>query len=69
MAWQLQEAKQHFSEVVRRALAKGPQYVTCRGERGVVVLAARDYERLRDPGGDFKTFLQAGPPISLSRQH
>lgn len=28
MSWQLQEAKQRFSELVRRALDEGPQVVT-----------------------------------------
>jgi len=40
MTWQLQEAKQRFSEVVRCALAEGPQTVTRRGEAVVVVLSA-----------------------------
>ncbi|MER5999993.1 type II toxin-antitoxin system prevent-host-death family antitoxin [Nonomuraea angiospora] len=30
--WQLQEAKQHFSEVVRKAHDKGPQIVTKHGK-------------------------------------
>ncbi|MBG0817621.1 type II toxin-antitoxin system prevent-host-death family antitoxin [Planomonospora sp. ID82291] len=31
-AWQVQEAKQRFSEVVRRATDEGPQIVTRHGE-------------------------------------
>jgi prevent-host-death family protein len=46
MAWQLQEAKQRFSEVVRRALADGPQPVTRRGEEVVIVISAKEYARL-----------------------
>ena len=30
-AWKLEDAKARFSEVVRRAQAEGPQYVTVRG--------------------------------------
>jgi prevent-host-death family protein len=45
-SWQLQEAKNRFSQVVDRALLGEPQHVTRRGEEVVVVLAAADYRRL-----------------------
>ncbi len=45
-AWQLQDAKNHFSEVVDAALQGKPQHVTRRGRDAVVVLAAADYRRL-----------------------
>ena len=35
-----------FSEVVRRAQAEGPQYVTVRGKPSVAVIDASDLERL-----------------------
>ena len=44
--WEQQIAKAKFSEVLRRARAEGPQLVTTRGERPVVVLAAETYEAL-----------------------
>jgi len=44
--WTLQDAKAQFSEVVRRSLAAGPQRVTRNGEDAVVVVAARDFDRL-----------------------
>ncbi len=47
MDWQLQDAKNHFSKVVRRARTEGPQSVTVRGKRAVVVLSAEDYDALR----------------------
>ena len=34
------DAKAHFSEVVRRANADGPQVVTCRGVETAVVVSA-----------------------------
>lgn len=63
MAWQVQEAKQRFSEVVRRALSEGPQVVTRHGEPAVVVLAADEYRRLRGQPPDLAAFLldPAGP--------
>jgi antitoxin Phd len=45
--WQLQEAKARFSEVVRRALADGPQTVTKQGKDAVVVVAADEFQRLK----------------------
>ncbi|MBV9249225.1 MAG: type II toxin-antitoxin system Phd/YefM family antitoxin [Acetobacteraceae bacterium] len=44
--WKLQEAKAHFSEVVRRARSEGPQRVTVHGQDAVMVIAAEDFERL-----------------------
>ena len=45
--WNLQDAKNRFSAVVREALAGYPQHVTRRGKRAVVVLAEDEYDRLR----------------------
>ena len=45
--WSLQDAKNRFSVLVNAALAGEPQRVTRRGRPAVVVLAAREYERLR----------------------
>ena len=44
--WKLQDAKAHFSRVVREALEMGPQRVTVHGKEAVVILAAEDYRRL-----------------------
>lgn len=63
MAWQLQEAKQRFSEVVRRALSNGPQVVTRHGRAAVVVVAAAEFGKLRRHAG-FKDFLRTGPDLS-----
>jgi prevent-host-death family protein len=63
MPWQLQEAKQKFSEVVRRALTSGPQVVTRHGRAAVVVVSAEDYGRLQG-GAGFKEFLRTAPDLS-----
>lgn len=47
--WKLEDAKARFSEVVRRAREEGPQAVTVRGRRAVVIIDAEDYERLAKP--------------------
>jgi len=65
MNWQVQEAKQRFSELVRRTLDEGPQVVTRHGQAVVVVLAAEEYRRLMRQGPDFKDFLLSAPDLSL----
>ena len=57
--WQVQDAKQRFSELVQRALDEGPQVVTRRGKEAVVVVSADTYRRLAQTQSrpDFKTFL------------
>ena len=61
MPWQLQEAKQRFSELVRRALEEGPQVVTRRGEEVVVIVGAQEFDRLSRAEEDFKDFLLYAP--------
>jgi antitoxin Phd len=62
MTWQLQTAKQKFSELVDRALSEGPQVVTRRGREVVVVVGIDEYRRLRGRKRDFKRLLLEGPP-------
>ncbi|HUP01580.1 MAG TPA: type II toxin-antitoxin system Phd/YefM family antitoxin [Gemmatimonadota bacterium] len=63
MAWQLQTAKQKFSELIRLALNEGPQVVTRHGRAVVVIMSFQEYRRLSDGGGDFKEFLLGGPDL------
>ena len=60
MSWQLQEAKQKFSELVRRTLEEGPQVVTRHGEEVVVVVPAEEFRRMNGEKPDFKEFLLSG---------
>jgi prevent-host-death family protein len=59
--WQLQEAKNKFSEVVQRAKREGPQTVTLRGERAAVILSSADYDRLTQARRSLVDDLLAGP--------
>jgi prevent-host-death family protein len=61
MLWQVQEAKQRFSELVRAAQSDGPQIVTRHGEEIAVVIDIAEYHRLRGDIPDFKDFLRSGP--------
>lgn len=62
--WQLQEAKQRFSEIVRLAEVDGPQIVTRHGEDVVAVISTeeyREYLSLRESEPTLKEYLLAGP--------
>lgn len=59
--WQVQEAKQRFSELLRHVHADGPQAVTRHGEEIAVVLDMQEYRRLRGQRLDFKEFLVSDP--------
>ena len=65
MSWQLLEAKQRFSELMRRTLEEGPQVVTRHGEEVVVVVPAEEFRRMSGEKPDFKEFLLSGPDLSL----
>lgn len=43
--WQLQQAKNRFSEVVDRAIREGPQTVTRHGRDAVVIVSANEFRR------------------------
>ncbi len=47
--WKLEEAKARFTEVVRRAKTEGPQAVTHRGKRTVVIVDATVFDRMAAP--------------------
>ena len=50
MNWTLARAKDHLSELVRRAALDGPQTISVRGQDAVVVISKADYEQMCDPG-------------------
>ncbi|MEX2211856.1 MAG: type II toxin-antitoxin system Phd/YefM family antitoxin [Gaiellaceae bacterium] len=65
MVWQLQAAKQRFSELVERARREGPQLVTKHGREAVVVVSAEDYRRLKGPDDNLVDFLRSAPDFDL----
>ena len=60
--WQLQDAKNRFSEVVKRARDEGPQTVTVHGQRAAVVVSATQYDALVKPRMTFMDFLLSDTP-------
>ena len=64
MSWQVQEAKQRFSEVLRAVRDDGPQTITRHGEEIAVVIDINEYRRLVGPTPDLTQLLLDGPPVS-----
>ena len=50
--WQIQEAKQRFSEMIRAVTSEGPQVITRHGEDVAVVVEIGAYHRLTRPAVD-----------------
>jgi len=61
--WQLQEAKNKFSEVVEEALAHGPQLITKRGVEAVIVLSYAEYRTLLLSRKKLSSFFRESPLV------
>jgi prevent-host-death family protein len=61
--WQVQEAKQRFSEVLRAAEAGEPQIVTRHGLEVAVVIDISEYRHLTGEAIDLMSYLRAEPLI------
>ncbi len=59
-SWQVQQAKQRFSEVLRAVAAGEPQFITKHGETVAVVLDFSSYRELRYPKPSLAAFLLTG---------
>jgi prevent-host-death family protein len=64
--WQIQDAKQRFSEVIRAVASHGPQVITRHGEDVAVVVAIEEYRRLTRPASDLAGILLGGPKLDDS---
>lgn len=71
MAWQLADAKNRFSALVKAAERQGPQMITVRGKERAVLLSAQDYQCLTKRKGSLLDFFQQSPwattEIDISR--
>ncbi|MGH3280782.1 MAG: type II toxin-antitoxin system Phd/YefM family antitoxin [Trebonia sp.] len=61
--WQIQEAKQRFSEMIRAVTHGGPQVITRHGEDVAVVVDIAEYRRLTRPTVDLTGLLLGGPKL------
>ena len=60
--WQLQDAKNRLSEVVRKAREEGPQTITLHGNDLVVVVDAQQFDKLtRRSRGSLIEFFRESP--------
>ena len=59
--WQLQDAKAKFSEVVKQAIHQGPQMITVRGEKAVIILSLEEFNKLTKRASTLVQFMQASP--------
>ncbi|MDR1580486.1 MAG: type II toxin-antitoxin system Phd/YefM family antitoxin [Synergistaceae bacterium] len=60
MAWQTQEAKARFSELIKMA-EHAPQFITARGKPAAVVISQKEFLRLSEPKPPFFDFMQTSP--------
>lgn len=61
--WKLQDARSQFSKIVEKALKNGPQYVTRRGIKTVVIVSIEEYDALISKKSPFKEFLLSCPKM------
>jgi len=60
-AWQVQQAKARFTELIDDAKTQGPQIITRHGTEQAVVLSIADYRALVPRKPDLKDYLLSGP--------
>jgi antitoxin Phd len=68
MAWQVQDAKARFSELLDETLKKGPQVVTKRGVEIAVLVSIKEWRRMQaSTKPSLKDLLLAdGPRLDLA---
>ena len=57
--WQIQEAKNKLSHLVKEAGRGFPQYITVYGKNTAVILSTKEYEKLKRPGTRLSEILLA----------
>ncbi len=60
-AWQLQEAKAKFSEVINEAIQHGPQVITKHGVDTVLLISIDDYKKINKPKQKLSGFFNNSP--------
>lgn len=61
MQWQLQEAKNRLSYVVKKATDEGPQIISVRGKPAAIILSVEEYQRLTQPKTRLADFFKESP--------
>lgn len=59
--WQLQDAKAHFSELVKLTESEGPQNITLHGRSAAVLLSRKSFDQLSGTNQSFLQFMSTSP--------
>ena len=59
--WTVAEAKAKFSEVIDRAVSRGPQTITRKGRTTAVIVGAEEWQRKSVRVGNLAEFFAASP--------
>lgn len=65
-AWQVQDAKNRLSQVLRDAAQHGPQVITSHGREAAYVLSPEDYHALTRPKTTLVDFFRSSPLVDLN---
>ena len=63
--WQVQDAKNRLSQVLRDAAQNGPQVITSHGRETAYVLSPEDYHALTRANGTLVDFFRSSPLVGL----
>ena len=63
--WQLQEAKNKFSRVVKDAVNSGPQIITKRGVEVAIVISYASYQKMVASRGRLSDFFRESPLVGI----
>ncbi len=64
-SWQVQDAKNRLSQVLRDAANQGPQVITSHGREAAYVLSPRDYHALTRARSSLVDFFRSSPLVGL----
>ena len=59
--WQLQEAKNKLSRVIKEAIQSGPQIITRRGREVAIVISIDEYRAMTTNKGKLSEFFARSP--------
>lgn len=63
--WAVQDAKAHFSEIVKKAANEGPQFIAVRGKPAVVMISQDEYLLLITPKESLFDLLRKSPLANM----
>ncbi len=64
MTWNLADAKNRLSELLKLVHTEGPQRITRHNKEAVMVITETEYDKLRGATPGFKELLLSGPDLN-----